>query len=66
MSRARKNLVKRGTTNAFAWEVLNDSYRTIEPRWELCRWAEATRAALRDSGKPSPEARIVAVRLVRR
>lgn len=45
---------------AWAWQIEN--VRT--GRWLLCQWAEATRQALVNQGKPSPEARAVRVTLV--
>jgi hypothetical protein len=46
---------------AWAWEIKNG-----HGKWVLCHWAEPYRKALLMGEKPSPEARAVCVRLVRR
>ena len=43
-----------GTVTAWAWKC----------DFGLCRWAEPDRERLRRNGKPSPEAKSVAVRMI--
>jgi hypothetical protein len=44
----------------YAWEI------KVGSRWELCRWMAPDTNALQKGEKPSPEARMVPVKMMRR
>lgn len=51
----KKPLVAR----AWTWKI-----QGANGNWQLCRWATAYRDTLIADGKPSPEARVVCVRMI--
>jgi hypothetical protein len=52
--------MKQETVYGYAWEIKEGS------KWVLCHWMEPDRYHLSKDEKPSPEARMVAVKMTRR